>query len=64
MFFEVFVTYMCSLYCLSTMNENKFGGVSKQRNGVMRNEKQRNGKKIFIKGGDNTSFIMNRIFCK
>ena len=55
---------MCSLYCLSTMNENKFGGVSKQRNGVMRNEKQRNGKKNFIKGEDNTSFIVNRIFCK
>ena len=34
-------------------------GVSKQRNGVMRNEKQRNGKKIFIKGRDNTSFIVN-----
>ena len=39
-------------------------GVSKQRNGVMRNEKQLNGIKIFIKGGDNTSFIMNRIFFK
>ena len=26
----------------------------------MRNEKQRNGKKIFIKGGDNTSFIVNK----
>ena len=24
-----------------------------------RNEKQRNGKKIFIKGGDDTSFIVN-----
>ena len=31
---------------------------------IMRNEKQRNGKKIFIKGEDNTSFIVNRIFCK
>ena len=39
-----------------------FMGVSKQRNGVMRNEKQRNGMKTFIKGGDNTSFIVNRIF--
>ena len=38
-------------------------GVSKQRNGVMRNEKQRNGIKIFFTGGDNTSFIVNRIFC-
>ena len=38
--------------------------VSKQRNGVMRNEKQRNGMKIFVKGGDNTSFIVHRIFCK
>ena len=28
----------------------------------MRNEKQRNGIKIFIKGGDNTSFIVSRIF--
>ena len=34
-------------------------GVSKQRNGVMHNEKQRNGIKIFIKSGDNTSFIVN-----
>ena len=39
-------------------------GVSKQRIGVMRDEKQRNGIKIFINGGDNTSFIVNRIFCK
>ena len=42
----------------------KFWGVSKQRNGVMRDEKERNGIKICIKGGDNTSFIMNRIVCK
>ena len=27
-------------------------GVSKQRNGVMSNEKQRNGIKIFIEDGD------------
>ena len=33
-------------------------------NSVMRNEKQHNGIKIFIKGGDNTSFIVNRIVCK
>ena len=28
----------------------------------MRNDKQRKGIKIFITGGDNTSFIANRIF--
>ena len=31
---------------------------------VMPNEKQRNGIKIFIKGGNITLFIVNRIVCK
>ena len=34
-------------------------GVSKQRNGVMRNEKQRNGIKIF-----NEKYITKRLICE